>query len=318
MRRTIQLRKTRSFGERLEGTFDFVRVTAKPLFKSLFFFTTPFVLIGTFLVTNLLNATFNLGGTLGTGVEDNIEDVMAIGLSAMGFLLLMAFAGSMIMAVVYSVFRCFEERGDADFTTNDVWKKVAKVYWQVFGTVLLYGVAFFVLYLIILVPFTLLLAFLSVLIIPVIYLLMGFFLIVMLTALPAQIYERKGIGKALNKAFQLLKGNWWSALGLFLILMLVYNAIIVVFSVPFYANMIFGIFSTGEVDLMADTPLWQKALNYLFGAILLLGSFMTYSLPLSGMTLQYFSFSEEKDARNLISRIDEFGKKEEEEDEGEF
>lgn len=318
MIRSIQLRKTRSFGQRLEGTFDFVRVTAKPLFKSLFFFTTPFVLIGTFLVTNLLNATFNLGETLGTGMEDNIEDVMAIGLSAIGFLLLMAFAGSMIMAVVYSVFRCYEERGDADFTTSEVWEKVAKVYWQVFGTVFLYGVAFFVLYLIILIPFTFLFAFLSILIIPAIYIVLGFFLVILFTALPVQIYERKGIGSALNKALSLLKGKWWSSLGLLLLLMLIYNAVIVIFSVPFYANMIFSFFSTAEVDFMQDTPLWQKALNYLFGAILLLGSFLTYSLPLSGMTLQYFSFSEEKDASNLISRIDEFGKQEEEEDKGEF
>ena len=318
MRKAIQLRKTRSFSQKLEGTFDFVRVTAKPLFKSLFFFTTPFVLVGTFLVTNFLTATFNLGENMGSGAEANVEEIAAIGFSAMGFLLLMVFAGSMIMAVVYSVFRCYEERESADFTTAQVWEKTKKIYWQIFGTVFLYGVIFFVLYLIILIPFSLLFAFLSVLMIPVIYIFFGFFLVVMLTALPTQIYERKGIGTALNQAFRLLKGKWWSSLGLLLLLMLIYNAVIVVFSLPFYGNLLIGFFSTSEIDLMAETPLWQEALNYIFGAILLLGSFMTYSLPLSGMTLQYFSLSEEKDAKSLISRIEDFGKKEEEEDQGEY
>ena len=74
------------------------------------------------------------------------------------------------------------------------------------------------------------------------------------------------------------------------------------------------------MDLMEETPAYMSLLNYLFGAILLIGSFLTYSIPLVGMTVQYFSLSEEKDATALMKKIDAFGAEEEssEEDEEEY
>lgn len=144
-------------------------------------------------------------------------------------------------------------------------------------------------------------------------------MVIMFTALPAQIFENQGIGGALSQAFRLLKGNWWSSLGLLLLFMLIYNVVIVIFAVPFYASMIFSFFSTAELDLMEEKPVYMTLLNYLFGAILLLGSFLTYSIPLVGMTVQFFSLSEEKDATALMQKIDAFGEErfdnEEEEEE---
>lgn len=320
MRRIFELRKTRSFGQKLEGTFEFIRINARPLFKSLFFFTSPFVLVGTFLVSNLITTSFTAGVNSGAGVEPSLEEVTSIGLSALGFMFLMAFAGTMVISTVYAVIRCYEQYESADYTTNEVWQKTSKIYWQVFGTVFLYGVIFMIAYFIIVFPLAFLLSILSFLIIPVIYILMGFFLVIMLTALPAQVFERKGLGNGLNKAFRLLKGHWWSSLGLLLLLLLIYNVITVIFIVPFYASLIFSFFSTTELDLMEETPLYIVLLNYLFGAILLVGSFITYSVPLIGMTIQYFSLSEERDATALLRKIDAFGEHglSDEEDEEEY
>lgn len=306
-RKYFELRKTRSFSQKLEGTFEFIRLNIKPLFKSLFFFTSPFVLLGTFLVSNIFKASFMAGVNAGAGVDSSFDEIASIGLSAFGFMFLMAFAGAMIVSTIYACVRCYEHTGSADYDTNDVWDRVRKVYWTIFGTTFLYGIMFFIAYLVIMIPMALLAAVLSILIIPVIYILMGFFLVIMLTALPAQIFEGIGIGSGLNKAFRLLKGNWWSSLGLLILLLIIYNVVIVIFAVPFYASMIYSFFSTTELDLMEDTPMYMLLLNYLFGAILLVGSFITYSVPLVGMTIQYFSLSEEKDATALLRKIDSFG-----------
>lgn len=314
-KRIFELRKTRNFSQKLEGTFEFIRINAKPLFKSLFFFSSPFVLLGTFLVSNIITSSFAAGVNSTSGVEPGVSEIMSIGLSMFGLMFLMVFTGAMIISTIYSTVRCYEEAGSADYTTNDVWARVKKVYWTIFGTTMLYGIVFFIAYMVIVFPMAFFAAILSFLIIPVIYILMGFFMVIMFTAIPAQIFEGIGIGGGLNKAFRLLKGNWWSSLGLLLLLMLIYNVVIVVFAVPFYASMIFSFLSTSEVDLMQETPMYVTLLNYLFGAILLIGSFMTYSIPLVGMTIQYFSLSEEKDATALMKKIDAFGEAEPDQDE---
>ena len=318
-KRLFELRKTRSFSQKLEGTFEFIRLNAKPLFKSLFFFSSPFVLVGTFMVSNILTSSFAAGINSTSGVEPGVSEIMSIGLSMFGLLFIMVFAGAMIISTIYACVRCYEQFGGADYTTNEVWSKVKKIYWTVFGTTMLYGIVFFIAYMIIIFPMALFAAILSVLVIPFIYILMGFFMVIMFTALPAQIFENQGIGGALSQAFRLLKGNWWSSLGLLLLFMLIYNVVIVIFAVPFYASMIFSFFSTAELDLMEEKPVYMTLLNYLFGAILLLGSFLTYSIPLVGMTVQFFSLSEEKDATALMQKIDAFGEErfdnEEEEEE---
>lgn len=317
-KRFFELRKTRNFSQKLEGTFEFIRLNAKPLFKSLFFFTSPFVLAGTFLVSNIFGAYFNVFSNAGAGVETGMEEIMSIGFSAIGFMFLMAFAGSMIISTIYACVRCYEQNGGADYDTSDVWERVKKIYWTIFGTTFLYGLLFFVVYLIVMVPLALLAVVLSVLIIPVMYIFMGFFLVVMLTALPAQIFEGISMGTALSKSFRLLKGRWWSSLGLLILLLLIYNVVVIIFGVPFYAGMIFSFFSTTQLDLMEDIPFYITLLKYIAGAVLLIGSFMTYSIPLVGMTIQYFGLSEEKDATALMRKIDSFGETNDSEEEEEY
>lgn len=313
MARTFQLRKIRSFVQKLEDSFEFIRITAKTLFKSLLFFTGPFVLVGGYLVSNVLSLAFNLGANAGAAVPSE-QDFLAIGFSAIGFMFLMLFAGAMIMAVVYAVFRLYEQNGNADFSTSDVWTKVKEIYWTVFGTVFLYGIAFFFLYLIIVIPLGLLTVFLSILIIPVVYVLLGFFLSIMLTAIPSQLFSRKGLGDAFSHALKLLKGRWWSSLGLLILLMLIYNVVTLIFAVPFYISLIFSFINVTELDLMKDTPIWVELVNYGMGVVLLMGSYLCYAIPLSGMTIQYFSLAEEKEGTDLMSRIETFGETETEEE----
>uniref|UniRef100_UPI0040474596 hypothetical protein n=5 Tax=Roseivirga sp. TaxID=1964215 RepID=UPI0040474596 len=314
-KRVFQVRKARNFSEKLEGTFDFIRVTAKPLFKGLFFFTSPFVLVGTFLFSNLFSSLMAITQSADSGVEPDLSSIMSIGVSAFGFLFLMIFAGAMVVSVIYANIRLYELNQNADYTINEVWEKTKKMYWPIFGSTFLYGVFFFVAYFIIMIPASLILVFLSILLIPVVYLVFAFFLVLMFTALPAQIFGRKSIGNAISHSFKLLKGNWWSSLGLLILLMLIYNVVSVVFSIPFYIGMVFSMVSALEVDLMQETPMYMVLLNYLAGAILLIGTFITYSVPIVGMTLQYFNLSEIKEATSLIERIDSFGEAEPEEEE---
>lgn len=257
----------------------------------------------------------SIGVNSGEGVDPDIGSLMSIGFSIFGFLCLMIFAGTMVISVIYATIRLYEQNENGDFTHNDVWEKTKKMYWTIFATTFLYAILFFVCYMIIIVPSILILSFLSFLIIPVIYIFLGFFLVIIFTALPAQIFGKQNIGSALTHSFKLLGANWWSSLGLLILLMLIYNVITIVFSLPFYVGLILNMMTTIEVDLMEETPTYMVALNYLFGAILLIGTFITYSIPIVGMTLNYFNLSEIKEATSLIQRIDSFGEEEAEEEE---
>jgi hypothetical protein len=174
---------------------------------------------------------------------------------------------------------------------------------------------FSVAYMIIVIPVAFLMSILSFLIFPVIYAVLGFFLVIMFTALPAQIFGRNNIGSALTQSFKLLKGNWWSSLGLLILLMLIYNIVTIVFSIPFYVGIIVNMLAVIEVDPLVEVPTYLAMLNYVFGAILLIGTFISYTIPIVGMSLQYFNLSEIKEATSLIQRIDSFGESEPEEEE---
>lgn len=314
-RRQFILRKERNFGQKVEGTFELIRLTIKPLFKSMLFYTSPFVLMGMFLVGYLFNALIFMGINSNSGVLPGEEDLLGLGLSMIGFMFLMVFAGTMVIAVVFSVIRVYEEKGSGDFTHKEVWAKVKKLYWPLLGTLFLYAIVFFVVYLIIMIPLTLLLAVFSFLALPIIYGVIGFFMIVMFTALGAQVYEGKSIGKALSHAFKLLKRSWWSSIGLFIVLMIIYNAVTLIFMLPFYISVFMQTMNQVETDFMAEPSMISQLIVYLGGAIFLLGSFFSYCVPLFGMVLQYFHLSEVSDAKSLISRIDQFGQKQEEEEE---
>lgn len=309
------LRKERNFGQKIEATFEFIRLTLKPLFKSMFFYTSPFVLVGMFLVANVLTGFMSLAVNTSQGALGTEDEYLSLGLSMIGFGFLMIFAGTMVMSVVYGTTRIYDQQGTNDFTHKDVWNKVKKVYWPIFGSVFLYTIIFFIAYLIIVIPLMLILAMLSFLALPVIYILMGFFLVIMLTALATQVHEGKSLGNAMSQAFRLLKRNWWSSLGILIVLMLIYNAVTMIFTLPFYANFFVQMMNTSGIDFMADTPMWQQLLSYLLGAIFLLGTFFSYCIPLVGMNINYFHMSEKTDAKSLISRIDEMGAAREEEEE---
>lgn len=314
-RQPFILRKERNFGQKIEASFEFIRITLKPLFSSMLFYTSPFVLIGMFLVANLLNKTFSLVINSTEGAMASESDYLMLGLSMIGFLFLMVFAGTMVMCVVYGTMWVYEQKGSNQFTHKDVWKRIAKIYWPVFGTVFVYGLIFFVAYIIIIVPLSLVLALLSFLVLPVVYIIIGFFMVVMLMAIGSQIFEKKSLGTGMSHAFKLLKQNWWSSLGIFIVLMLIYNVVTFIFSAPFYANFIIQSINTTQIDFMEEPALWQQLLSYLLGAILLLGTFFSYSLPLVGMNLQYFNLSEKRDAKSLIGRIDQLGTTTDEEEE---
>lgn len=309
------LRKERKFGEKIEASFEFIRLTRKPLFKSLLFYTGPFVLLGMFLVGYIINSSLQVSLEANTGQMPSADSSVAIVLAFMGFLFLSVFAGAMVLAVIYSVIRLYEEVGSEDFTHKEVWKKTRKIYWPLFGTIMLYGIIFGVLFSILAVVITSVMLGYPFLSVFILYSIMAVFMIILSLATSAQAFERKSIGSAFSYSLKLLKNNWWASIGLFIVLLMIYNAIMPLFTLPYYLN-VFIVISTSQLDLFTNPPLLYQLFGYLLAAILLLGSFFTYSISVVGMSLQYFSLSEEKDAKSLILRISQMGQTVEEEEEG--
>lgn len=311
---TFILRKERTFGQKVEATFEFIRLTRKPLFKSMLFFTAPFVLIGTFVVANVFSRISAIAVNTGEGLGASEGDLMSIGLSVFGLAFLLIFAGTMVVSVVFATMRIYEGQDNADFTHKQVWKMIGKVYWPIFGSVFLHSTVIGILYLLSLIPIGIIMQISPFLALPLIYLFLGFCGVVAFTALSNQILDRHNIGKSVSVAFKLLKNNWWASLGLFLVLMIIYNVVRLIFLLPIYVSTILQslfVVETGSFEI----PLWQEMLNYILGGIFLVGSFFSYMIPLVGMNLQFFSMSEAKDAKTLIKRIDNLGESQEEEEE---
>jgi hypothetical protein len=148
-------------------------------------------------------------------------------------------------------------------------------------------------------------------------------LIAMFILLPAIIYvmiplsifivlhtlEKNPVGVSLQRAFQLVKDNWWSTFLIYIVISLLASIASYIFVIPAYILLMIqsiGAIESGSFD--AETGVWFGILY----ACAFLGSSFTSMYQILGITLQYYSLREKKEGTGLMRRIEALDKPDEE------
>ncbi|MDO7852709.1 hypothetical protein [Hymenobacter convexus] len=307
--READFRRERDFGAKVGATFEFVVAQFKPLMKCLLYFVLPGALlagIGMGLFMSKLLGMLPSGPTgrnrLGGPVQiaqqydptnpfANATAVLGIGLTALGFLA----AFILLSSTVYGFVRVRmatppEERVEPGRVWAVVWARLGRVIgaWLLISIIMVIGMG--------------VIGGALSLIGPGFIVLMGPLLLWVGVCLslyfPALWMEDGGVTAAFRRSFYLIKGKWWSTLGLYLIISFITGVINYLFIIPFYALMMSKVLLHWEFDmeLLSVAAMSFYALGWVFTAV----------LPLVAMLFQYFNLVERREGvglRQLISQL---------------
>lgn len=115
----------------------------------------------------------------------------------------------------------------------------------------------------------------------------------------AVIFEQTSVGDGFNRAFALIKDNWWKTFGVLFVVWLITSMSIGFFALPGTILTFMGTIF-GESNTMALTGAVITVVVQSFGIIL-------YAVPSVAGALCFYSLKEEKEGTSIAARIEAFG-----------
>lgn len=284
-----QLYKIRDFGAKINATIEYIRGNILNLLKVVLLIVVPLGLLMGILFSGIFSTIFQASLNPEMNSAEGISFMADLGVNYLIMMLLSMVIGAFLIGAVYT-YMLRNDKREIPPSTMEVLKKATVKIPQLIVLMILIGLVsgiglmFFVL--------------------PGIYL-----AVTLSLALPIFVFEDLGIGKSFGKSFRLIKGKWWSTFGLLLITGIIASIVSYVFSIPFYIGFFGDTFSAmdpsgGDPSTVFDTfSGWYMVVGLGF---MMIGTYITYLIPLIALSFQYFNLSERVEGRGIRNQIDEF------------
>lgn len=291
----IKFYKLRDFGAKMNATVEFLRENIGRLFLNLLFIAGPLALLLSLLFGNIMGSVFDVSKLQNPGEMGN-----AFALLGGNYFLMMLIswlAVSMIVCVTYTYIRLYNEGAAKSTAITDVLKLALKKY----GGILFLG--FLVALVTILGMFF--------------FIIPGIFLGVTLSlAYPIYMFEDVSPGDAFSRSFKLIKEKWWSTFGLMFVAGLMAYVVQMVFSLPMMVIYFTNIFTVMEdvqnnpEDVSGIFEMFSSTYMTVAMTISMVGTYLTYSIPLIALGYQYSNLVERSEGKGLMNEIRDFDKEE--------
>ena len=294
----IEFYQLRDFGAKLNAVVEFLRENLGHLFISLLLIGGPAALLLSLIFKNLFGSLFQAGFETGSsGDPSQFFDVFAvIGGNYLLLMLLSWLAITLIVSVTYTYMKLYNEGIVKETSVADIFRKAMSRY----GGLLV--LSFLISFVTIIGMF--------------LFVLPGIYLGVTLSlAYPIYMFEETSVGEAFNRTFKLIREKWWSTFGVIFVTYFMAYAAQMVFSIPFLIVYFFQIFSLMEEVQQSSDPsaflsMFSSGYMVVAMAISMIGSYITYSIPLIGVGYQYSNLVERSEGRGLMNEIADFDSKE--------
>lgn len=290
----IEFYKLRDFSKKINATIEFLRENFKQFFLCMLLIGGPAALLLSLVFKNLMGSFLNFGFEQGSGTPaDALAFFSLLGGNYFLVMLVSWLTVTLIVSVTYSYMKLYNDGIAKDSGVGDVFRLALSKY----GGLLILG---FIVSLV-----TLLGMFF--------FILPGIFLGVTLSlAYPIYMFEDGGVGKAFSRAFTIIKEKWWSTFGLLVVTYLIAYVVQIVFSVPFIFVYVMEMFSlvedieANQGDPEAVFDLFSSGYMTFAMAVSMIGTYMTYSIPLIALGYQYSNLIERSEGRGLMNEIKDF------------
>jgi hypothetical protein len=299
-------RRERDFGAKVGATFEFVSAQFRPLMKCLAYFVLPAALLGGIGIGLLMGNVLGVAGSTGLGRTSRMaspfgaanpmlmsSSILGIALAAAGFLA----AFLLLSSTVYGFVRVrMHTPPDEPVAPGQVWACVRGRLGSVVGAWLLLTIVLGLGFGVLAGALALIGPGFMVLLFPVLL-----WVVVCLTLyFPVLWMEDGGVVAAFRRSFYLIKGKWWSTLGLYMIITFITGVMNYLFIIPMYGLMAARLFFHWNVDdggILSVAATCVYALGWIFTAV----------LPLVAMLFQYFNLVERRDGLGLRQLVNSIG-----------
>ena len=277
----IEFRRARDFSEVLNDTFEFIRQNFKRLVKDLLLIAGPFVLLSALLGLYLQSkaASFDPESFNFDAFFAQVPDWIA-------FFLTILLAMVAVCLVVYEFLILTMNKGTGGFQTEEGWQAVKKDFARLFFTYIGIFIVLVLAFLLLFIP--------------------GVYMFVILSILPfVRLYEGGSFFSSLSRSRQLVSGHWWPTLGLILVLSIIDMVCSFILDLP---RTILGII----VLLGGDHTAGLGEHPFLTAILTLISSlgYFTSAIVVIGITFQFFSLVEKKEAAGLLDKVESLGQNE--------
>jgi hypothetical protein len=296
MNQTLQLRKTRDFGEKISDTVKFIRINWLNLFALYGIFVLPFLLVGLYLGV----ASF----------QEILTKTTTESLLKMSYL-----GGKVIFASIF-FFMAITGLATSTYLYMDLWDKegtkpsvgrVIPLFLGSFLSNLLYGFLGLLIMIVVLSPLAAFI-FLSrnspgmiALLMLVLFFVAFFYMIYFFLLYPVNTIDKRG-ANPIVATWQLLRNKWWSSFGYMCILLLIYYVFSLITNL--IIMIVFG--SSALINPNSLAASTGKTFAMVYGVSLLIQQIF-YVIVFVGIGILYYSLDEEKNGSGLESRIDQIG-----------
>lgn len=282
MKEKIEFKKIREFGDIINDTIHFIKQNFKPLLKAYL------VLCGFFLIASALNSIFlqlQLKSIVqgGTRYEYTGGPFSLMRNFALNYLLMMVFVMlnyTAISLTVLAYIALYIRKGNVAPTLAEVWSYFKYYFFRMLGSGIVMTIFIMLSFLCCIVP--------------------GFYVLPAVFIFYAVlVFENAGFSFSFNRAFQLVKNEWWITFATILVVYFIYYACAMVIQVPAMVISLASSFTQHE-GLVTGT----------YGAITSIAQQLSQVfmiIPLVASALIYFNLVERKESSGLMEKIDSFG-----------
>jgi len=303
----IEFYRQRSFSEKMNVVFQFIREIWKPLLKYVFYLIMPVCLIQTFAMNSIMTVTFS--ALLQSTGNDLFANSMVTILGSYGTFLFCYMIGSGILTgLIYAMMQTYAVRENRlqNVTLNDFRDLLVKNAWKYLRLILVIVFLFILIVLIMSFLVSYVSAWTLAVSIPIL-LVAVLCLIPLLLLIPVYIFERDiTFVNAIRKGWKLGIATLGGMLGFMLILYIIAYVIQTVTMLPWYLLLMVGnLFSVASESMMNQSVIYKFAL-YILGLIQSFGSYVASIIGIIGLAFQYFHAREKVEGVTIESNISNF------------
>jgi hypothetical protein len=311
--KAIEFQHARDFSRKLNATFEFIRQNFKPLGKSILFIAGPPVLVGSVIGGSFMGEFLNMGQSAQSSPDAFSNYFLSISFWIQMMLMFVFLTVSFVIAIatINTYLIIYDQKKTNQIEVSEVWDGVRNAFWSYLGTSVLFFVLFITAYLVLLIPIFILADTSVVLVIFGALFVIGAIIFLLISSSLTyfiQLYEKKNFVDAVGRSMRLVNnGKWWSTFGLIMVLYLIMMTVSYIFIIPYYAvlftNTLHSVSTGTAVEPSASWKIW----TIVFFTLYYMAQMIMYALPNVGIAFQYFNLVELKEAKGLMTQIENLG-----------
>lgn len=314
--KVIEFPQARDFSRKLNTTFEFLRQNFKSLGKSILYISGPSVLVASLLIGSFMGEFLTLSQSLQSQAGDAEalgEYFLTVSFWAQIFAMLIFFFISFVVtiATINCYINLYIEKRSNKIEVQEVWDQVRITFWNYAGTTILFFITYILVVILLVIPVVILGSISPFLIfLGAIFLFVGLFFLAISVSLTyfIQSHEKKSFIPAMVRSYRLVNnGKWWSTFGLLFLLQMITGISSYIFLMPYYVIIISASLHTVSTGNPLEMSSTMVTISMICFTLYYMAQMLLYSLPHVGIAFQYFNLVELKEARGLMSQIENIG-----------